>query len=919
MSLTVGAKLGAYEILGALGAGGMGEVYRARDTRLGRDVAVKILPQQFAQDLQRLARFEREAQLLAALNHPHIAHIYGLEETSGTRALVMELVEGPTLADQIAHGPYLLEEALRIARQVAEGLEYAHDRGIIHRDLKPANVKLTTDGNVKILDFGLAKALEGEPAATDISHSPTLTAAATQAGIVLGTAAYMSPEQAKGKATDRRADIWSFGVLLYEMLAGKKLYEADTAQETLAAVLIKEPSLDSLPPTLPPRLRGLLRRCLTKDSRARLQAIGEARIILEEIAAHPEGTPEETEAARAAAAVPAWQRLLPWGIAAAAIVLAGIAAWAPWRPAPQPAAPMRLSVELGADASLYSGPGSAVALSPDGMTLAFTAQPGKGGPTQLFLRRLDRAQATPIAGTDDVRDPFFSPDGQWVAFFANNKLKKVSVTGGGAVTLCDAPSSRGGDWGEDGNIVLAATNRAGLSRVPAAGGTPTELTKLDQGAGENTHRWPHVLPGAKAVIFTAHTIGNNFQDANVIVQSLETGQRRVLQHGGMYARYLPAPSGGHEGHLLYMHDNTLFAAPFDAERLEVTGTPVPAVEGVAVDTGTGSAEFALTRGGMLLFVPGANTASRVFMLSIDKEGKTEPLRKLPGEFENIRVSPDGRRLAVNQSAGRTSDIWVYEMQRDTMSRVTFAAGSSWEPVWSPDGQRIAFSSDRDARTTANIYWQRADGTGEAQRLTESNLSQRPDSWHSSGKFLAFTERNPQTKLDIMILPMEGNEKEGWKPGKPYPFVNSLSTEWSAAFSPDGRWIAYASDETGQSEVYVRPFPGPGGKWQVSTDWGAFPVWSRNGKELLYQVQDGKVMVLGYMVSAGVFRPEKPQPWSPVPVPLRGPVRVYDLSPDGKHIAALKIAASEATAPKQDKVSLFFNFDGELRRIAPVKK
>ncbi|HET9402301.1 MAG TPA: protein kinase, partial [Candidatus Acidoferrales bacterium] len=888
MALSPGTRLGPYEVTGALGAGGMGEVYRASDSRLGRQVAIKILPQGFASNAERMARFSREAQVLAALNHSSIAHVYGLEESDGTRALVMELVEGPTLAERIAQGPLPLDEALRIAKQIAEALEYAHERGIIHRDLKPANVKVTPEGNVKILDFGLAKALDESPAAANINTSPTISMAATHAGLILGTAAYMSPEQARGKTVDRRTDIWAFGAVSYEMLSRKQAFEGEDTSQVMAAVIMKEPDWTQLPAEVPSAIRGLVQRCLTKDPVQRLQAIGEARITLDRALS---GSTEEG-AVTALPPMPVWRRALPWALVAVLILLVGalsFAFWERWGSATTARQLMRLSVELGAaDASLYAGPGSALAISPDGTVLAFTAR--SGPQWSLYLRRLDQSDATVVAGSEGARDPFFSPDGQWVAFFTADKLKKVSVAGGAAMTLCDAPGSRGGAWAEDDNIVFAPTSSGGgLMQISAAGGTPSELTKLDEKAGETSHRWPQVLSHSSAVIFTSNMSGRNFQDADVAAVSLKTGQRKIVQHGGMFAHFLPA-AAGRGAYLLYVHENTIFAAPFDAERLEITGTPIPVVEGVSTTSATGSAEYALSPSGTLVYVPGRDLGAGQYIVWIDKDGKAEIARKEPGYYANIRVSPDGKRMAMEMNSSGSVDIWVYEPQRDIMSRITFGTGESSYPVWTPDAQRITFSSNRDTKSASNLYWQRADGTGDAERLTESKFQQNPLSWHPSGKFLAFSEQRPQTGFDILILPMEGTESSGWKRGKPFDFVVEPGNQSEAAFSPDGHWLAYTSNESGRAEVYVRPFPGPGGKWQVSTDGGRFPTWSRKSNELFYEEagENGRIMSVKYGATGTFFQPEKPDEWTSATVGgATGPYRRYDVMPDGQRLAALK--------------------------------
>ncbi len=906
MVVQPGAVVGRYEIEALIGRGGMGEVYRARDTRLRRDVAVKVLPATFTSDAERMARFEREAHLLASLNHPHIATIHGLEEADSVRALVMELVEGPTLAERLQQGAMPLEEALAIARQMAEAIEYAHERGIVHRDLKPSNVKLTSEGAVKVLDFGLAKALEEAPPreqdGKDESQSPTLSGRATRAGVILGTAAYMSPEQAKGKGADRRSDVWSFGVVLYEMLSGRQAFTGETASETLAAVLKTEPEWSALPASVPARVGRMLRRCLEKDLRRRVQAIGEARIAIEDALA---GAPEETVAPAVLPTAELWRRALPWSLAAALLTfLLGL--FAAWRPAPQPES-QRLSVELGADASLITGQGPAAVLSPDGSVLAFVARKAAGEASQLYIRRLDQLEAVPLARTEGALSPFFSPDGEWIAFFAGGKLKKIAVTGGGTVTLCDAPGNRGGTWSEDGSILFAPAPQTGLWRVSSAGGAAEALTTPDPAAGENTHRWPQVLPGSEAVLFTAYRTGVNFDDANLMVQRLPSGPRKIVLRGGFHGRYLPS------GHLVYIHEGTLFAAPFNLDRLETTGPTAPALEGVTTAAG-GVAQFAFSSRGTLVFVPGLNEQA-VPIQWMNAEGNLTPLRAEVANYGNIRFSPDGRRLAIHILQGAQEDVWVYEWERDTLSRLTFDVGADNSPVWTPNGQRIAFASTGADKAIPNLYWQQADGTGVAERLTESPNPQVPTSWHASGRLLAFTEQHPQTLRDIMIVPLEGDEVSGWKPGTPSVFLNTQFSQSEAAFSPDGGWLAYQSNESGTYEVYVRPFPGPGGKWLVSTGGGLSPVWSRNGRELFYW-SGGQIWVASYAVSGDSFRAEKPRAWSPGRVP-GGAFLGFDLHPDGKRFAVVK--AAEETETRVDKVVFITNFFDELRRIAPPAK
>jgi serine/threonine-protein kinase len=921
VGLTTGQRLGAYAVVAPLGAGGMGEVWRATDTRLARDVALKLLPAAFASDPDRLARFEREAKLLAALSHTHIAGLYALEEAtldgsaSPVRFLAMELAEGEDLAERLRRGAIPADEAIAIARQIAEALEAAHEKGIVHRDLKPANVKLSPEGHVKVLDFGLAKAWGGDgdaaPESSDWSRSPTLARTGTAAGLILGTAAYMSPEQARGKPVDKRADVWSFGVLLFEMLTGKRLFDGETVSDVLAAVLTREPQWNELPAATPRSVRRLLRQCLERNPKNRLHDIADARLALDEAVGV---VPEEQSAVGGA---PPARPGLPWAVAAALAVLLVLDQWRPWRPVTEAAKPVRLSVELGADVSLATtgfGVGTAIVLSPDGTLIAFVAQRAAGGrQQQLYVRRLEELSASPLPGTENARNPFFSLDGQWLGFFAGGKLKKVAVTGGAsAVTLCDAPDDRGGSWLDARTILLAAQSRAGLSRVSVDGGALEVATTLDPAASEITHRWPQALPGGRAVLYTAHSRVGDFEGASIVAQALPSGPRRVVQQDGYHGRYLGS------GHVVYIHDGTLFAAPFDPDRLERTGPSVPVLEGVTSAAGFAGAQFTFSDRGTLAYLLGRSVGAEVSIQRLGREGSPQPLRAEVRRYRDLHFSPDGRKLAMDIEEGRQLDVWVYESGRDTLSRLTFDPANDAQPVWTPDGRGIAFGSDRGDKRTSNVYWQRADGTGEAQRLTESKNPQWPTSWHPTGKFLAFTEIDPQTSNDVMILPLDADPTAGWRAGKPAAFVRSPAVDGFGAFSPDGRWLAYQSTEGGGAEVFVRPFPGPGGKWQISTGGGRYPVWSRNGKELFYQTDDGSIWVASYVAEGDSFRAEKPREWSPGRIlPLATAIRAFDLHPDGLRLAVLRAPYEEAAA-RRNHVVLILNFFDELRRLAPPR-
>ncbi|MDA2939314.1 protein kinase, partial [Acidobacteria bacterium AH-259-A15] len=676
---------------------------------------------------QRLARFEREAQLLASLNHPNIAAIHSFEHADGIHFLVLELVEGETLAERIAKGPLPAEEALEVCRQIAEGVEAAHEKGVIHRDLKPANVKVTPEGMVKVLDFGLAKALEGETPVADISHSPTLTDAMTRVGVILGTAGYMSPEQAKGKSVDKRADVWALGCVLYELLTGKRAFHGETITETVAKVLESEPDWEALPENTPGNIRTLLHRCLHKDSNDRFRDIGDARIEIK----HALSKPKTASPIGVISPVrPAgWKLAIPWVLAVTtvALLISLVGLWRATRPAEQ--TPVRLHVQLPPDQSIDTRGGAAAILSPDGKRLAYVAR--SGGTTQLYVRALDQLEGTVLSGTEGAQVPFFSPDGQWVGFTAGGKLKKVSVSGGAVVTLCAATNTNGASWGPDDTIIFTPSTNTGLFRVPAAGGTPEEITVPDPEKGEPSHRYPQILPGGKWVLFSAGVTGS-FDDANIVVRSLETGERKVVHRGGYYPHYVPT------GHLVFMHEATLFAVPFDLDRLELTGAPAPILEGVLPDPTFGEAQFAFSQTGTLIYLPGGEGGGGLRSLVwVDREGHEEPLAAEPRRYWAPRVSPDGSRLAIDVAAGNT-DVWIYDLAHETPTRLTFDAAIDGVPLWTPDGLRVVFQSGRDGGAF-NLFWKAADGTGPVERLTTSPNPQIAYSFSRDGKSLVFTE------------------------------------------------------------------------------------------------------------------------------------------------------------------------------------
>jgi serine/threonine protein kinase len=898
----IGAKLAHYEITNHLGTGGMGEVYQATDMKLGRSVAIKLLPAAFASDPDRLSRFRREAQLLASLNHPNIAHIYGLEESGDTRCIVMELIEGETLQARIKKGPIPIDEALTIAKQIAEALEAAHEKGVIHRDLKPGNVMITGDGTVKVLDFGLAKTYDANPSNASLSNSPTMSSmAATNAGVILGTAAYMSPEQARGKAVDKRADIWAFGVVVYEMVTGRQLFQGEDQTVTLAAVVMKEPDFAAAPA----RLRRVLERCLQKDPKKRLRDISGVDLLLDEVSVP------------VAAASPDKTHRLPWAVATVAVVVLGISlwAWAPWRSGKPVDRPLvRLDVDLGADVALPrsdSSPGT-VALSPDGTRLVYLS----GNPAKLFIRRLDQPKAMELRGTEGALVPFFSPDSQWIGFVVSNKLSKISVDGGAVVPLFDVPNAAGHSWSEDDSILSGSQISGGIIRMPAGSGTPETLTELAK--GERALAFPQLLPGGKAILFSSYH-GTNADQVTIEVLTLADRKRKVLVRGGVNPRYLPSrPLPG--GYLLYTNKSTLFAIPFDPDKLETHGTAAPVLDDVAYMAAPESGHFSPSPAGSLVYRKGSAGASAMTTVqwvspSSGSTGKpadnnAEPLEAKPAGYREISISPDGKRLALTVADGSSFDIWVYDPKRDTMTRLTFGGGAYRYPTWSQDGQTVVFLYGGKG-----IYQVRADGASPPQALTQSNSTQIPWSFTPDGKRLAYFS-NESGKEQIWTVPLE--EQGGQlKAGKAEQFLKSGFRDFDPTFSPDGHWLAYQSNESGKNEVYVRAFPPPasgeGRKWQISNSGGGRAHWSRTSHELVYQSGD-QIMTASYSVKGDAFVVEKPRVWI-----ARTPNAFWDLAPDGRRVAMITPVDAVETPRQEHEVVLLLNFADELRRRVPLGK
>ena len=897
----IGTSLSHYRITEKLGQGGMGEVYRAEDTNLSRQVAIKVLPDEFAHDAERLARFEREAKLLASLNHPNIAAIHGLEEQEGKRFLVLELVEGQTLAERLHKGPLPVEEALEVCRQVAEGLEAAHEKGIIHRDLKPANVKVNPEGKVKILDFGLAKAFQGEMSAPDVSKSPTLTGQMTHAGVILGTAGYMSPEQARGKAVDKRADIWGFGCVLYECLTGTRAFQGDTITETVASILKSEPDWTLVPAGTSSSVRTVLRRCLQKDSGLRLRDIADARMEMQD------ATLRDSEIQPAVALAPGRWRLLPWIVALVMLLIAVASILRSWRPPEKAQLATRRFVISLPEPLNRTLDFQNIAFSLDGMRLAYSG----GYPnTLIYHRHLNELEFKPIAGTEGGYDPFFSPDGFWIGFFADGRLKKVPVAGGPVVMITDIVGSwvNGGIWGTDDSILFQRAFSGGIARTnaSASGATPETVFTPDRKSDERSLYGQQLLPGGDLVLFTA-TSGSiaSINDARITIGRLSDRSKRTTLTGGSYGRYLPT------GHLVYGYDGRLMAAPLDLAKLKIEGNAVPVLEGILMKPTAGYTSCAVSNTGDLVYVPGTMMKGRDSLILVDRNGKQQLIDLPKGENESHyitspNVSPDGLRCAIHMPKAN-DDIHVYDFSSGTLTRVTFEYGDERSPVWTPDGTQLAYTSEPGP--IYQMLLKSDSGNSPPEPVFGSEYPRYPYSFSPDGKVLAFVENHPKTGWDIWTGTITGERKAK-------PFLQTGHLESCPAFSPDGKWMAYQSDKSGRMQVYVTSFPQGTDEKQISLDSGTEPRWDPSGKEMFF-LTDNRFMSVETSLKP-TFHATKPkilfmtdQSFLVTSLPSTS----YGVMPDGKRFVFIKQSQMNPVT----QVILVQNWFEELKRLCPTGK
>ena len=899
MALTVGSRLGHYDVTALIGEGGMGQVYQATDTKLNRQVALKILPEAFATDPDRLARFQREAQVLASLNHPNIAAIHGLEDSEGTKALVLELVEGPTLADRIAQGPIPVDEALPIAKQIAEALEAAHEAGVIHRDLKPANIKVRDDGTVKVLDFGLAKALDTTPQG-DPSLSPTLTAAATQMGVIMGTAAYMSPEQARGKPIDRRADIWAFGVVLYEMLTGTRPFQGEDVSLTLASVMKSDVNVAVLPADLPETLRMVIRQCLQKDPKRRIRDIGDVQLAMEGAF---EGVSAVSQGPNPVVQLHRWRLVVALALVGIVALATGLIVGCGMRDAEQNAGVLRAVVNPGRDTTLSSDPFQpGIAISPDGTVLVYRGRADDGS-VGLYRRRLDTLDVERVRGADDAMAPFFSPDGNSVGFITSatrTRLDRLSLTGGAATSVATLPGIViGASWGTDDQIVVGQ-DVGGLHRVAAAGGEPEALTALDETSGEVAHRWPFIIDERRVVLFAAFS-GRFDSSGRLAALDLDTGVVTRLGLTGTTPRYLST------GHLIYVTDTGILRAVlFDVDQLAVLGEPVDVTEAVVMRT-TGASDYTVSDTGRLAYVPGGSPegiGTTLAWVSRDGSGITSATGVQEGLLGYPRLSPDQRRVALWRGE---ADVWILDLARQTEDRFTFDTASLY-PLWSHDGAAIIFGSNRG--DSYDIYSKPADSSGSESLILGDPSTVSPASVSSYGRYLLYHRQGSGGQRDLWVLPIGGT---------PVPFLETDFMETFPSLSPDGRWVAYLSDSSGDRRVYLQPFPAGGQVVPVSEGPGTEPVWSRDGRELFYR-NGAQMMNVDVDVDANenitVGRAEVLFVGGYVPDSVGFGVANYDVSADGQRFLMV-IEGGAMSGGQEQTITLVGNWFEELKRLVPV--
>jgi serine/threonine-protein kinase len=902
---------GHYEVQEKLGQGGMGEVYRALDKNLGRQVAIKILPEEFSRDPERLARFEREAKLLATLNHPNIAAVYGFEEAKGLRFLVMELVEGQTLQTRLDKGALPVDEALGTCRQVAEGLEAAHERGVVHRDLKPGNIMITPEGKVKILDFGLAKAYTGESTGIDIANSPTITAQMTEPGVILGTAAYMSPEQARGRSVDKRADIWAFGCILYECLTGERAFRGETVSDTLAHILKGEPDWKLLPQDTPVNVRNVLERCLQKDLRHRIHDVADARLEIEAPVAY---FPEMVTSRRF---------LPPWLVTGGAVLLvAGI--FVVWE-LTKYFRPAHAGAGVSAIIKVESGHWldgkrrvqeaqrpvlTAMAISSEGDFVVYSAieeYPGPLAKPQLHLRRIDQLEAKPIPGTEGGVNPFLSPDDRWVGFWADNHLKKVRVEGGVPAILCDSWGIFGASWGRDNSIVFAEESNDCLTRVSANSGKPETITMPDPKRQETRHLMPFWLPDGQAVLFT---VMRDFYDTYpwVAVLQLKTRKWHKILEDAANPKYVAG------GYLVFLRRGVLMAARFDPDKLELMSQPYPIGANVMQDlSGTegnsGAGQFAISNSGALVYVTGGVLPPlQNSLVWVDHKGMEHPAAPIRLPFSTARLSPDGQRIAYATS-GKEKHIGVYDINTGTNATLTIN-GKASDPIWTQEGKRLVFGMMDSDSIVFNLYTQPFDGRSAMERLTSSETSKWASSWARNTDTVAFVEYLPISSAGFYLGILELNS------GRARPFQTPQLGGVCPEISPDGRWIAYHSDESNQNEVYVRPFSGTGGKWQISNNGGCQPLWARDGKQLFYRWRN-QIWVVDVRTEGGFSFTNRRMLCEGPGYATSGVTRLYDLSLDGQRFLMVKLEERKP-APATEMI-LVQNWFEELRRLAPVSK